>query len=85
MTAPDDWEGATIYVDGDETARFRSVDSTGGDSARTYSVATFSVSVGKHVLKIEKSGFHPLIRTVNYDQSGEDYIAITEVPTSVSE
>ena len=85
MTAPDDWEGATIYVDGDETARFRSVDSRDGDSARTSSVATFGVSVGKHLLKIEKSGFHPVIRNVDYAQSGEDYIVITEVPTSVSE
>lgn len=83
LVAPAEWAGATVKVDGREVGRLDLVPSKGVDERRTAAVAMFFVPRGRHSLTVEKYGFVPYTRELNYGGgSGEDYLVLSELPTA---
>lgn len=80
VVAPEGWSGAEVQVDGRTIRYLRAVEVEDPSRPLSGAVASFPVPLGKHTLTIRKDGFRPVSRMLEYEQSGENYISITETP-----
>jgi hypothetical protein len=84
LVGPEELDGAVALIDGRPVGRFKRVgadEKTARELGRpvTGAVASIGVPQGTHELRIEKPGFRPIVRSLQYTNHGsEDYIAITQ-------
>jgi len=83
VVAPEGWSGAELQVDGRTVTHLRAIELEDPSLSARAAVASFPVPKGKHTLTIRKNGFRPVSRILDYEQSGEDYISITENPEAL--
>lgn len=90
ISGPEELAGADVFVDGrvvGQLARIHADESTtaGLKEAVEGAGVTIHVSLGSHDLRIVKLGFRPIVRTLQYGERGEDYIAIEDEEVSAIE
>ncbi|HEY0142642.1 MAG TPA: hypothetical protein VGF48_17215 [Thermoanaerobaculia bacterium] len=79
VSGPEQLEGAIVLVDGQPVGTMQRIQRTGGDGGNVSgTVAVVVVPLGKHELRLEKSGLLPIVRRRSYTSSGEDYVNIAD-------
>lgn len=84
VVGPEELDGAVALIDGRPAGYFKRVEAdekTARELGRpvTGAVASIGVPRGTHELRIEKPGYRPIVRNLQYTNHGsEDYIAVTQ-------
>ncbi len=84
VAGPEELDGARILVDGRPSGYLARVTTNGKTEKElgrsvTGAVASIRVPEGTHELRIEKQGYRPIVRNLQYTNHGsEDYLGVTE-------
>jgi hypothetical protein len=83
VNGPKSLEGAEIRLDGRAAGRLEGFEADptntrGLDQKVSGAGGRVSVPLGAHELRIVKPGFQPIVRKVQYERKGEDYLSLDD-------
>jgi hypothetical protein len=83
VNGPKSLEGAEIRLDDQVVGRLEGFEADptntrGLDQKVSGTAGQASVPLGAHELRIVKPGFRPIVRTVQYERKGEDYLSLDD-------